>query len=192
MEFGANGSVDFVFKNEGTTPIVISNVSSTCGCTVPSWPKEPVAPGKKGAITVVYNTKIPGSFNKTVVVYSNANNSPVRMTIMGKVNPRQVEADPNTGMVKTVKDASGYPIDPNKKNQAVTLEVPLTEQVVDDNGGAGPPNKPGFAKAKAQQAGNPNVAGQTTITVEPPKSGAMLRDTQALKKAAAESKKSGK
>ncbi|MCX6223980.1 MAG: DUF1573 domain-containing protein [Bacteroidia bacterium] len=84
--YGANGKVDFNFTNQGTKPLIITDVKSSCGCTIPTWTKEPVAPGQKGTIEVVYNTTLPGVFNKTVVVYSNANNSPVRLEIRGKVN----------------------------------------------------------------------------------------------------------
>ncbi len=97
--FGADGSVDFVFTNEGKNPLVITNVASTCGCTVPTWPKEPVEPGEKDTITVVYNTNLAGPFNKTIVVYSNANNSPVRISIMGKVNAKA--SDINAGKKDT-------------------------------------------------------------------------------------------
>lgn len=86
--FGANGKVDFTFTNQGTTPLIITDVKSSCGCTIPSWTKEPVAPGQRGNIKIEYNTSLPGMFNKTVVVYSNANNSPVRIEIRGKVNAK--------------------------------------------------------------------------------------------------------
>jgi len=84
--FGANGKVDFTYTNQGTKPLITTDVKSSCGCTVPTWTKEPIEPGKQGTITIVYNTKLPGVFNKTIVVYSNANNSPVRLEIRGKVN----------------------------------------------------------------------------------------------------------
>jgi hypothetical protein len=94
--YGANGKVDFNFTNKGATPLVISDVKSSCGCTTPSWSKEPIEPGKQGTITVVYNTTLPGPFNKTVVVYSNANNSPVRLEVRGKVNSQPSDLKPTT------------------------------------------------------------------------------------------------
>lgn len=84
--YGANGKVDFEYTNQGKTPLIITDVKSSCGCTVPTWTKEPVEPGKKGVVSIVYNTTLPGVFNKTVVVYSNASNSPVRLEVRGKVN----------------------------------------------------------------------------------------------------------
>jgi hypothetical protein len=99
--YGANGKVDFNFTNKGAKPLVITDVKSSCGCTVPSWTKDPVAPGKTGTITIEYNTTLPGVFNKTVVVYSNASNSPVRLEVRGKVNTQASDLKPG----KTQKGA---------------------------------------------------------------------------------------
>jgi len=67
----------FKFTNTGTEPLIITNVQVTCGCTTPKgWPRDPVAPGGKGEITVAFNStgKI-GKQNKTVTVISNASNA---------------------------------------------------------------------------------------------------------------------
>jgi len=99
--YGANGKVEFTFTNNGTKPLVITEVKSSCGCTIPSWTKEPVEPGKTGVVKVEYNTTLPGVFNKTVVVHSNANNSPVRLEIRGKVNSQPSDLKmQNTGSSK--------------------------------------------------------------------------------------------
>ncbi|MFT3796775.1 DUF1573 domain-containing protein [Flavobacterium sp.] len=68
-----NGIRSFEFKNTGDAPLIITNVQSTCGCTVPSKPKEPIAPGKTGKIEVKYNMN-PGPIRKTITVESNAVN----------------------------------------------------------------------------------------------------------------------
>ena len=68
-----NGSRDFIFTNTGHAPLIITNVLSTCGCTVPTKPDEPIMPGKKGKITVKYNMA-PGPIRKTITVESNAVN----------------------------------------------------------------------------------------------------------------------
>jgi len=81
----SDGSWSFVFKNLGKESIVINRVRSTCGCTVPEWPREPVEPGDTGKITVVYNTSQTGTFLKSVFVYSTAANSPVKLEIKGRV-----------------------------------------------------------------------------------------------------------
>jgi hypothetical protein len=85
IEKDSDGSWSFVFKNLGDEPFVINRVRSTCGCTVPEWPKEPIEPGASGEITVIYNTRTTGTFLKSVIVYSTAANSPVKLQIKGKV-----------------------------------------------------------------------------------------------------------
>jgi len=85
IEYGGNGIYEFVFKNTGEQLLVLNNVSSSCGCTVPEWPREPIDKGKEAKIKVKYNTNKAGNFQKTVTVYSNAKNSPVVLKIKGKV-----------------------------------------------------------------------------------------------------------
>jgi hypothetical protein len=85
----SDGTWTFKFKNLGQEAIVINRVRSTCGCTVPEWPREPVEPGDTGTITVRYNTASTGTFLKSVVVYSTAANSPVKLQIKGKVTDDQ-------------------------------------------------------------------------------------------------------
>ena len=87
----SDGTWSFVFKNLGKEAIIINRVRSTCGCTVPDWPKEPIEPGATGEITVIYNTKLTGTFLKSVIVYSTATNSPVKLQIKGKVFPKVTE-----------------------------------------------------------------------------------------------------
>ena len=85
----SDGSWSFLFKNLGEDAIVINRVRSTCGCTVPSWPKQPIEPGASGEITVIYNTATAGSFFKSIYVYSSAANSPVKLQVKGKVTPAE-------------------------------------------------------------------------------------------------------
>lgn len=85
IEQGSDGSCNFVFTNTGQTPLVLSNVRASCGCTVPTWPREPILPGKEGSIKVVYNTNLIGSFNKSISVNSNAKNKEVILNIKGSV-----------------------------------------------------------------------------------------------------------
>lgn len=85
IEQGSDGSCEFVFNNTGKTPIILNNVTASCGCTVPSWTREPVEPGKKGTIKVTYNTQIVGPFSKTVTVFSNAKNATQFLVIKGTV-----------------------------------------------------------------------------------------------------------
>ena len=78
-------SCEFVFTNTGTEPLVIQQAYGSCGCTVPTAPKEPVGPGEKGVIKVTYHGKgkFPGFFKKPITVRSNASNAIVRVYIQG-------------------------------------------------------------------------------------------------------------
>ncbi|MBW6537079.1 MAG: DUF1573 domain-containing protein [Mariniphaga sp.] len=75
----------FEFSNPGKTPLVISNVKTSCGCTIPEWPQKPVKPGTKGEIKVAYDAAFPGVFHKTITVYFNGKDSPVQLSIKGQV-----------------------------------------------------------------------------------------------------------
>ncbi len=86
LQKGGDGNCEFTFTNEGNEPLILSNVKASCGCTTPSWTKEPIMPGKSGSIKVRYNTNNVGGFTKTITVTSNAINSPrVVLKIKGKV-----------------------------------------------------------------------------------------------------------
>lgn len=75
----------FKFTNTGTAPLVIHQAFASCGCTVPTFTKEPIKPGEKGVIDVTYNgtDKFPGHFQKTVTVRSNAISEVTRLIIEG-------------------------------------------------------------------------------------------------------------
>lgn len=82
-------TVKFSFTNKGNAPLVINRVHASCGCTTPTWTKEPILPGKKGHITAAYNPKNrPGKFVKTISVFSNAGSSATTLTIKGEVIPQ--------------------------------------------------------------------------------------------------------
>jgi len=81
-------SYDFTFKNTGTAPLIIQNVSTTCGCTTPEWTKQPIRPGETGFIKVSYDVKgRPGAIDKTITVHSNGSQAPVNLRIVGEVKP---------------------------------------------------------------------------------------------------------
>jgi hypothetical protein len=85
IKFGGNGVYEFKFTNTGKEPLIISNAQGSCGCTVPTWPKEPIKANESGKIKVSYDTKRPGPFTKTVTITSNAKSSPKILTIKGVV-----------------------------------------------------------------------------------------------------------
>lgn len=82
---GAEAIHYFVFTNTGESPLVVLNVRASCGCMASAWPKAPVAAGAKDSLRVEYNTKIRGSFNKSVTVQTNAENPMVELKIRGNV-----------------------------------------------------------------------------------------------------------
>jgi len=94
IENKSDGNREFKFTNTGNAPLVITKAKGSCGCTVPTWPKEPIAPGASSVIKVKYATNRTGSFSKSVTLISNAVNAPTKVIrIKGKVNPPVVEAE---------------------------------------------------------------------------------------------------
>lgn len=91
---GADGTSEFTFENTGREPLILSRPRSSCGCTVPTWPKQPILPGKTETIEVTYNTKRLGKINKSVTIYSNAKNNPVVLRIKGEVVSKLPEQMP--------------------------------------------------------------------------------------------------
>ena len=89
LAFASDGSCEFIFKNTGKSPLVLNNVKSTCGCTIPEWPREPVGENESASIRVRYDTHRVGSFTKSITVYSNASNSPKRLFIKGRVKAKE-------------------------------------------------------------------------------------------------------
>lgn len=95
LKNGGNGTCTFEFTNTGNAPLIIADAKGSCGCTVPQWPKEPIAPGAKGVITVKYDTKKVGPISKSVTITSNAVNEPTKvLRIKGNVAPPAEGASP--------------------------------------------------------------------------------------------------
>lgn len=82
---GVPVTATFTFTNVGKEPIVISEAKASCGCTVPEFSKEPVAPGAKGKVTATFNAANAGFFDKDVTVMSNASAVDVKLKIKGEV-----------------------------------------------------------------------------------------------------------
>jgi hypothetical protein len=111
VEEGVQAAYEFEFVNTGNAPIVLTNVSASCGCTTPSWTKEPIAPGGKGMIKASYNSQgRPGNFTKTITVTSNATEPNKVLYIKGIVEPKttkpvytaqELKASPKISMEKT-------------------------------------------------------------------------------------------
>ncbi|MFA6260817.1 MAG: DUF1573 domain-containing protein [Bacteroidia bacterium] len=75
----------FVFKNSGKAPLILSNVSPSCGCTVAEYTREAIKPGQKGFIQVTFNAASTGFFKKSIAVHSNASEQPFMLEIRGEV-----------------------------------------------------------------------------------------------------------
>lgn len=89
----------FTFTNVGNKPLIINQAIASCGCTVPSYTKQPIAPGQKGQISITYNGKgmFPGHFKKSITVRSNGNVEMTRLYIQG------VMSDDTKGATTTAK-----------------------------------------------------------------------------------------
>ncbi|MDP3312124.1 DUF1573 domain-containing protein [Lutibacter sp.] len=85
IDVNANGVRVFKFKNVGKSPLVISSIQSSCGCTVPKKPEAPIMPGASGEIEVKYDTNRPGGFSKSITILSNASEPSKMVRIKGIV-----------------------------------------------------------------------------------------------------------
>ena len=88
---GADPLRRFKFKNTGTEPLVIKDARGSCGCTVPSYKKEPIQPGETGEIEVRYDTQRIGDFQKSVTINTNEGDQARVLMIRGKVNEKPAE-----------------------------------------------------------------------------------------------------
>ena len=97
IQKGSDGKCVFVFTNTTDTPLILTNVQASCGCTVPSWPREAINPGESTKIDVKYNTNNVGHFTKRISVFTNKQDTPIVLTITGNVvDAAPLEAVPET------------------------------------------------------------------------------------------------
>ncbi len=114
---GPRAAYEFVFTNVGKEPLIIKRANATCGCTIPSWPREPILPGQSEKIRVVFTTQgKPGIFNKKVTILSNAKTSPKYIRIKGKVIPK-------------AKTTTGAPVKSKPKHKVIN-EAPVKEPAI--------------------------------------------------------------
>ena len=107
LEHNGDGEREFVFTNNGTEPLIIKNAKGSCGCTVPTWPREPIMPGETSKIGVKYATNRVGKFTKTITLTTNASKKPVILTIKGEVLPLPKDA------AAPEKNTEGAPLEGN-------------------------------------------------------------------------------
>jgi hypothetical protein len=101
----ADATCEFKFTNTGKEPLIVQKPISSCGCTVPTWPQEPILPGKSDVIKVTYATHNVGPINKTVTVNSNAKTAHVVLSIKGNVIAKPADKVP-----EKTNDNSATPI----------------------------------------------------------------------------------
>ena len=115
----------FQIKNDGDKPLVISNVTTSCGCTVADWTKEPIAPGATGVVASTFDAKALGHFYKDIGVYCNASARPIYLMLRGEVS-----ADPKNytlthpyeiGAIRLNKAAIEF--DDTNKGDKPTMEI---------------------------------------------------------------------
>ena len=88
IEEGTVAKHDFVFKNTGDAPLIITNAAGSCGCTVPEWPREPIAPGEEGTIHVEFNSQgRAGNQQKQVTINANTAPNTKVLKISAQVQP---------------------------------------------------------------------------------------------------------
>ena len=85
IEKNKPATIDFTFKNPGMVPLIIQDVKTSCGCTVPDYPKQPIIPGTQGKITVTYDAKESGYFSKTITITANTEQVTYLLYIKGEV-----------------------------------------------------------------------------------------------------------
>lgn len=85
LSVGEEKTVSFTLRNKGDRPLIILDVVTSCGCTAAKFEKEPVKPGKETAVTVTYTAEEVGLFNKSITVYANTDDSPIKLRIKGEV-----------------------------------------------------------------------------------------------------------
>ncbi len=104
IDQGADGIRKFMFTNTGTDPLVIKNARGSCGCTVPTWPKEPVMPGETASVDVKYDTNRVGKFTKTVTLTTNETIGTRMLTIKGNILKKEVEQAVPSSKPSILKD----------------------------------------------------------------------------------------
>ena len=95
---------EFKLKNIGNGPLLISSAKGSCGCTVPEWPKDPIAPGETAVMKINYDEKRVGPYTKSITITSNAKTSPKTVKVKGKIIPVESKNTP------ILKPSGGAPV----------------------------------------------------------------------------------
>lgn len=126
-ETGGPAVYDFVFKNTGDAPLILNNVRASCGCTTPSWSRQPIEPGQSGSVKVSFDPRQrPGRFTKSITINSNATNSVSSLTIQGIVISKP--SDPYSAYRYTVGDLK---VAANSLNLGSVYNNDVVERTID-------------------------------------------------------------
>ncbi|MCB9201707.1 MAG: DUF1573 domain-containing protein [Flavobacteriales bacterium] len=131
IEKGSEGLFKVVIKNDGKEPLIIKNVSSSCGCTVPDWTKEPIKPRKTGFINVKYNTSRVGAINKMLTVTSNDVDTPSQIIkVKGTVVEENSKTTETGAKVKeNKKEKKGKKEKKSGKKEKKEKESPINDKL---------------------------------------------------------------
>jgi len=127
QEKDGDATVEFAFTNTGDAPLLILRASSSCGCTVPEYPKKPLRPGESGVIKVTYHAKgRPGPFQKSVYVYDNTNGKTMLVisgNVISNTNPEDTYATVmGAGLRVKNRTLNFFDVYPNRTNRTRTLQ----------------------------------------------------------------------
>lgn len=130
IDEGLQAVHEFTFTNTGNAPVILSDVRASCGCTTPSWTKEPIAPGAKGSIKASYNSEgRPGNFTKSITITSNAIEPSKVVYIKGIVDPKKEKptftADQLKVSPKAALDKSTHNFGKIEKGQKVSAKFTI-------------------------------------------------------------------
>ncbi|MGC4021472.1 MAG: DUF1573 domain-containing protein [Cyclobacteriaceae bacterium] len=92
---GVPVTYEFTFANKGKVPVIITDARPSCGCTTPSWTREPVENGGTGHVKATFNAQNPGPFDKTITVIANVEGGMIQLHIKGEVEGTTTPVRPN-------------------------------------------------------------------------------------------------
>ncbi len=82
---GKTKTINFKYTNKGSNPLIITNIETSCGCTIPDWNNEPLMPNETSNLKIIYDSKTLGRFKKSITVFYNGESSPQKLIIKGEV-----------------------------------------------------------------------------------------------------------
>ena len=103
VDYGSDRIRKVKFTNTGNEPLISNNASGSCGCTVPTWPQQPILPGESATIDINYDTNRPGPINKTVTIRT-AHGKEHYIRVLGTIKPqaaKEIAVPVGNSIIKT-------------------------------------------------------------------------------------------